>query len=136
MFNKKKSQLKNMSQRLIIPMYAVLQLLLIYASTSAARKYSTYVTELIERLPAEYCPFTKYCQSNATYNLQGENQTACCHACSCEEDCWERGTCCPDIKSDTTKQRTAFCRSPMVKRWKNRSYSLKGYVYYFLSIFY
>ena len=123
-----------MAQRLIIPMYAVLKLLLIYASASAARKYSPYVTELIERLPTEYCPFTKYCQTNATYTLQGENQTACCQACSCEEDCWERGTCCPDKNSDKTKPRTEFCRSRIVKRKSHDSYSPSGYVDCLLSL--
>lgn len=122
--------------RLNIHLHAVIKLLLLFVSTSSARKYSHYVTELIERLPTEYCPFTKYCQSNATYNLQDEKQTACCDACSCDEDCWDRGKCCPDMKSDTTKPRTEFCRSPMVKRWKHHSYTLPGYVHFFLSTVY
>ena len=48
------------------------------------------------------CPYTDYCTSNATSKLEDESKTQCCGSCSCEDDCWERNTCCEDKLGVTT----------------------------------
>ena len=42
------------------------------------------------------CPNTDYCSRNATNKLEDQTITSCCMHCTCAEDCWERGICCPD----------------------------------------
>ena len=46
------------------------------------------------------CPYTSFCNKNATRFLQGSRHVPCCKECSCVDDCWKRNNCCPDKKMD------------------------------------
>ena len=49
----------------------------------------------IELVDLDICPFTKFCHRNATAVLK-EDLVPCCTPCSCSDNCWEQGNCCPD----------------------------------------
>ena len=42
------------------------------------------------------CPYTNFCNKNASSYIQDGRQAPCCRECSCNDDCWKRGNCCPD----------------------------------------
>ena len=62
------------------------------------------------------CPYTNYCTKNKTKNQDNAEKSACCGNCSCEENCWKRGSCCPDKSNITVIQPLATCESVVVKR--------------------
>ena len=49
----------------------------------------------IELVDLDFCPFTNFCHRNATDALK-EDMVPCCTPCSCSDNCWEQGYCCPD----------------------------------------
>ena len=99
---------------------AAFTILAVSKSVSLIAPYTQEVQDLVDRLGTEFCPYNQFCQSNATFKLQTETETACCRSCSCDEDCWERGTCCPDFQTpETTKRPTEFCNETIVKRAEN-----------------
>ena len=42
------------------------------------------------------CRYTNFCNKNASSYIQDGHQAPCCRECSCADDCWKRGNCCPD----------------------------------------
>lgn len=62
------------------------------------------------------CPYNSYCKTNASKMLTDENQIPCCWPCSCENDCWKRGNCCPDYTEGVTKAPTQSCKATLIKR--------------------
>ena len=44
------------------------------------------------------CPYTNFCNKNASSYIQDGRQVPCCRECSCLDDCWKRNNCCPDKK--------------------------------------
>ena len=64
------------------------------------------------------CPYTNFCQQNASQTIQDASQAACCRQCSCADDCWKRDNCCPDksIKEDEMTGERETCRSTFVKK--------------------
>ena len=40
--------------------------------------------------------YTNFCNKNASSYIQDGRQAPCCRECSCNDDCWKRGNCCPD----------------------------------------
>ena len=59
------------------------------------------------------CPFTEFCRSNATNNYQGNLITPCCGYCSCADDCWKRGNCCPDKEDTLRKEPLESCETSL-----------------------
>ena len=49
----------------------------------------------VELVDLDICPFTNFCHRNATAVLK-EDMVPCCTPCSCSDNCWEQGNCCPD----------------------------------------
>ena len=50
----------------------------------------------IELVDLDICPFTNFCHRNATAVLNAKDMVPCCTPCSCSDNCWEQGNCCPD----------------------------------------
>ena len=67
----------------------------------------------------DLCPYSNFCTVDARESLDREDQMSCCQTCSCADDCWRRGECCPDKKMLETKPPTETCLSTMVKRAKD-----------------
>lgn len=106
---------------------AAFTVLAVSKSVSPVAPYTTEVQDLVDRLGTEFCPYNHFCQSNATSKLQTETETACCRSCSCDEDCWKTGTCCPDFQTpETTKRPTEFCMDTIVKRAENDNAEFSG----------
>ena len=106
---------------------AAFTFLVVPKSVSSIAPYTQEVQDLVDRLGTEFCPYNQFCQSNATSKLQTETETACCRSCSCDEDCWERGTCCPDFQTpETIKRPTEFCMDTIVKRAENDNTKFSG----------
>ena len=63
----------------------------------------------------ELCPYTDYCTSNATAKLEDDALMPCCGYCSCTDDCWRRGNCCPDKLNIIPKQPIETCETVLVK---------------------
>ena len=69
------------------------------------------------------CPYTNFCTRNASrvlQDVQDERQTPCCTDCSCTDDCWKRGNCCPDknIEDGGLVSELEPCTDTIVKRSK------------------
>ena len=80
--------------------------------------------EVIYEISSKLCPYVRFCSQSAyrEYN-ESEHQAGhlyepCCTQCSCDDDCWQWGNCCPD-KHDrnltTTISFDATCKESHVK---------------------
>ena len=49
-----------------------------------------------EKVDFDICPFTNFCHQNATAALNMKGKVPCCTPCSCSDNCWGLGNCCPD----------------------------------------
>ena len=75
------------------------------------------------------CPFTAQCHRNATKLPQGNPQVdACCASCSCHDDCYAMGNCCPDKRESGLKPIQFGCKETLVKR-SNSIYNTESKIY-------
>ena len=56
---------------------------------------------LVEEVGSTLCPYTNYCYQNSSREINETNiydlpSIPSCLPCSCDNDCWELHTCCPD----------------------------------------
>ena len=77
-------------------------------------KYEAEVQQFINSLTTTYCPYTDLCQSNASQLLK-KKTSPCCDDCSCANDCWKKGNCCPDKHNATKQSPTTVCQTTLVK---------------------
>ena len=56
--------------------------------------------ELIRDVAAPLCPYTRFCETDATATLRNETYDPCCGECSCADDCWETESCCLDKEGE------------------------------------
>lgn len=98
---------------LILRMQLVLifSTLLISIETKLTNRQQTVMTQL--------CPFTDFCHANATEIYRYPEYEPCCSECSCADNCWETGSCCPDKDNVTSKSSELVCKSTMVKKRSN-----------------
>ena len=70
------------------------------------------------------CPYTNFCQWNATLAFQDDRLAPCCKNCSCADDCWIRGNCCPDkiLTADTSTTIKETCKSTSVLKQNKDSF--------------
>ena len=93
------------------------------------------VQQLFDALGTTYCPHNNLCQANASLPLNDDSVSPCCDDCSCDDDCWKKGNCCPDKDgatnlspdkdgatnlspdkhSDTIRSPTTECKVSLVK---------------------
>ena len=64
---------------------------------------------------SELCPYNNYCHANASMVLNSTTDVPCCRPCSCEDDCWKRGDCCPDKEPPSTRPPVEQCLDTVVK---------------------
>ena len=65
---------------------------------------------------SELCPYNNYCHANASMVLNSPTEAPCCRPCSCNDDCWKRGECCPDKEPPSTRPPLEQCRNTIVIR--------------------
>ena len=76
--------------------------------------------DVIYEIGKKLCPYTDYCQREKDEQI-GYRQASCCANCSCEDSCWETGTCCPDKEYIVKREPVRRCRVSVVKAGKNKS---------------
>ena len=79
-----------------------------------------------ESLYGTLCPYTNFCQSNASMILDIDQKIPCCRPCSCENDCWKKGNCCPDMDHMPTRSRIEVCESAIVRKHEGDTSLVSG----------
>ena len=75
-----------------------------YQNTSDRRQQT--VREMIKA----FCPYNDYCQKQKEKDFPPlSKKIPCCASCSCEENCWETSTCCPDKERIDERDPTRTC---------------------------
>ena len=66
------------------------------------------------------CPYTDFCHKNASREIQDDHRSPCCTGCSCADECWERGNCCPDkiVENQGSLHELETCADTVVKNLK------------------
>ena len=77
--------------------------------------------ELVRNIGNSLCPYINYCQTNASgeYNYTDEGWRPSCLPCSCDDDCWLLGNCCPDKEEPAEHPLILPCKMSKVKRSSN-----------------
>ena len=68
-----------------------------------------------EKVDFDICPFTNFCHQNATAALNMKGKVPCCTPCSCSDNCWGLGNCCPDKELIGHSVTELKCALAMVK---------------------
>ena len=93
-------------------------LLIILSTTLFDQQFVTAYNgiKLIKEVGKNICPYTTYCHTNASRNLNTtvDDFIPSCLPCSCDEDCWDYLTCCPDKETDS-RSTTLPCKLSRVK---------------------
>ena len=63
----------------------------------------------------EVCPYTNFCHSNVTKQLNDSSKMPCCLPCSCDHKCPSLGNCCPDVVTQNMGPPVTKCKLTMVK---------------------
>ena len=73
---------------------------------------------LVQKYGPAVCPYTNFCYTNASEKLDDtSDEIPCCAPCSCEDNCWEFGNCCPDkVPTHNTDQLLPVCKDSMTKQ--------------------
>ena len=77
---------------------------------------------LVKQYGPAICPYTNFCYTNATKILEDtSDKMPCCAPCSCEDNCWDFGNCCPDKDSthnkDPIQPLLSACKDPAIKQF-------------------
>ena len=72
---------------------------------------------LVEEVGSTLCPYTDYCYKNSSREVNKTNifDMPSCLSCSCDNDCWELHTCCPDKEEIIPKPAQLPCKLSKVK---------------------
>ena len=73
--------------------------------------------DVISQIGVALCPYTDYCRRKKEVNYDTK-LAPCCADCSCEQSCWETGTCCPDIEVIDERKPSQTCHESIVKKSK------------------
>ena len=77
----------------------------------------------IHNITSQLCPYTDFCHTKASkvFNYAVQDQAPCCSDCSCDDDCIETNSCCPDKAMVSHNSTGLVCKNTMTKkRSKNR----------------
>ena len=89
----------------------------ILITTISILEVTAKTNNVIHEIGSQLCPYTSFCQRNATpYYDPGAFQRPCCSECSCEENCWEIANCCPDKDIIETQEPITKCIADVVKK--------------------
>ena len=86
--------------------------------------------QLVRQYGPTICPYTNFCYTNATKILEDtSDKMPCCAPCSCEDNCWDFGNCCPDKDSTNNKDLIqpllSVCKDPSIKHFSDmRAYQV------------
>ena len=94
-------------------------IIFVFMTDLSEEKYRTKVQQLINAIGTTYCPHTNLCQSNASLPLNDSSVSPCCDDCSCDDDCWKKGNCCPDKHNATNRSPSIECQETLVKGSSN-----------------
>ena len=83
--------------------------------------------EHFRHLVSEWCPYTKFCHTDAQKIKPNSTKEPCCKPCFCDDDCWILNNCCPDKElMNEPRQPIVPCLDSHTPRSKD-SNSLKGF---------
>ena len=75
-----------------------------------------------------FCPYTDFCHFNATKKLNDSTVMPSCLPCSCAENCWKVGDCCPDLDVTGYRPPEYTCKDVFVKRHHaDKNYIFDGF---------
>ena len=78
---------------------------------------------LVEEFGSTLCPYMNYCCMNSSRNADGNGaRLPSCLPCSCDHDCWELNSCCPDVEEIISKPPELPCKVSKVKEIPGSSY--------------
>ena len=60
--------------------------------------FAIYDKDQVLQLASEWCPYTKFCLTDARQIKPNNTKVPCCQPCFCDDDCWILDNCCPDKK--------------------------------------
>ena len=72
------------------------------------------------------CPYNDFCRRQKEFLPFPDHP--CCEDCSCEDNCWETKTCCPDKEIMETRDPVQNCHASIVKK-RNKSTLYNGLFY-------
>ena len=58
--------------------------------------FAVYDSDQVRHLVSEWCPYTKFCHTDARKIKPNSTKVPCCKPCYCDDDCWILDNCCPD----------------------------------------
>ena len=79
---------------------------------STVTETDVYVNKTLSNL----CPYMNFCHRNASKVFEDDEHKPCCAPCSCEDDCFELESCCPDKVSSHPQAAPLTCKETEVKR--------------------
>ena len=74
---------------------------------------------VIYEIGKKLCPYSDYCRRKKDFQLDYRN-APCCTDCSCEDNCWETGICCPDKEVIVEREPIRRCHASVVKAGKSK----------------
>ena len=85
-----------------------------------------------EKVDFDICLFTNFCHQNATAALNMKGKVPCCTPCSCSDNCWGLGNCCPDKElighsGPELKCALAMVKEPGIKEYNGYNYGIPRY---------
>ena len=92
-----------------------------FISKSACLQFD--MNEMVRDVASKLCPITKFCYS-PTKTMRKQSNTPCCSPCSCKDDCWETGNCCPDKENITYRSPILPCKVTIIQRSNHGSETL------------
>ena len=81
-----------------------------FPNTASERRESIVYT-----IGKSLCPYSDYCRRQKEF-LPFPGHHPCCEDCSCEDNCWETKTCCPDKEIIYTLDAVENCHVTIVKK--------------------
>ena len=113
---------------------ALFHLTWIMLTTIPCVKPNDETTGWIHNITSQLCPYTDFCHTKASkvFNYTVQDLAPCCGDCSCDDDCIETNSCCPDKTVVSHNSTGLVCKNTMVKkrpgrRGDNRNYDGLSY---------
>ena len=75
---------------------------------------------VIYQIGKTLCPYSDFCGQKKDFR-ENLRHSPCCADCSCDDNCWETGTCCPDKEFIVEREPVRHCHVSIVKTGKTTS---------------
>ena len=94
----------------------ICHVLLLFSTTLA--KVSGGTVDWNQNITSHLCPYTDFCHTKASkvFTYPTHDYEPCCNQCSCNDNCLETNSCCPDKTIVSDNPTLLVCKSTMVKK--------------------